>query len=66
MALEDEELASKVFPKELIQNHFVQDPPECHNKTVAVLKEIPEESCDIIPSKICRLLECILLSVNSK
>ena len=33
---------------------MLQDEPECHNKTVAVVSEVPEESCDIIPSKICR------------
>ena len=33
---------------------MLQDEPECHNKTVAVVTEVPEESCDIIPSKICR------------
>ena len=26
----------------------------CHNKTVGVLTEVPEESCDIVPSKVCR------------
>ena len=27
---------------------------ECHDKIVAVVNDIPEESCDLVPKKICR------------
>ena len=26
----------------------------CHNKTVSLVSEVPQETCDLVPSKICR------------
>ena len=26
----------------------------CHDKTVAAVREVPEESCDLVPTKVCR------------
>ena len=31
-----------------------QDEPKCHNQTKSVVIDVPQESCDIIPGKICR------------
>ena len=32
----------------------VQGEPVCRNKTVAVVREVPEENCDLEPATVCR------------
>ena len=32
----------------------VQGEPVCRNKTVAVVREVPEETCDLEPATVCR------------
>ena len=32
---------------------FVEDEEICHNKTSILVSDIPEETCDILPRKIC-------------
>ena len=49
--------ACKRIPKTLCGSQdcvFVEEEEHCHNKTNAVVKEVPEETCDIIPNKICK------------
>ena len=33
---------------------FVSGPEECHNKTIATVTDVPEESCDLVPQKTCK------------
>lgn len=34
---------------------FVREEEQCHNKTVEHVKEVPRESCDIVPSSVCQV-----------
>ena len=33
---------------------FVEEPEHCHNKTTSQVRQRPEESCEIVPNKVCK------------
>ena len=33
---------------------WVEGDEKCHNKTVAMVDEVPEETCDLFPKKVCK------------